>query len=529
MSSLQCPSTHRLRATAGPPLATGVDLSAMTPDLLWNMVVQNAVWSYPTETAVSQLRELSAGFAECVRQYRGKILSILTLAGQVAANPTVASVHALEAAQLPATASLMREYTWRGDEHHPYDVVLGVLVAWPSFEPNYTGPGVRVGNTLYGPRESSLVTVQPPRKARLRVIPADVFRKSHERFLSVDLSACDALEVVGARAFDQMHRHDDMDSITSLRLPGNPRNLVKIGAAAFRQSKLETLHLNGCTALTTIGHSAFRMSQLTVLELAGCASLLAIEYDAFYSSNLTQLTLNSCIALQVIEDGVFYMSALTTLHLSPCKALRVIGYGAFFRSPLSSLELGGCSALHNIEANAFAESNLHALDLSRCNAIEHIGYKAFYNSPLSVLNLTGCDKLRWIHDFAFYNAKLITLDFPSSNSIKGIGHSAFYNSPLSTLHLTGCAELTMIKANAFYNANLTALNLSNCTKLVEIGERVFFKSPLTYLDLGVAHPDRTISFHTNTFSSSTITGITDPGDFDPDSHIILLDSGIYTA
>jgi hypothetical protein len=87
----------------------------------------------------------------------------------------------------------------------------------------------------------------------------------------------------------------------------------------------------------------------------------------------------------------------------------------------------------------------------------------------------------------------------------------------------------MIKENAFYNANLTALNLSNCTKLVEIGERVFFKSPLTYLDLGVAHPDRTISFHTNTFSSSTITGITDPGDFDPDSHIILLDSGIYTA
>jgi hypothetical protein len=360
-------------------------MNGITPDLLWHTLVENAVWSYPTETTVSQLRELSAGFAVCVREHHEQILSILALARQVEANPTTVGVQTLMGAQSEEIASRVRENTWRGDVQQPYSVVLGVLVAWPPVETSVRG-----------------MTMRPPRIARLCVIPNRFTRWAYDCFGSVDLTECNSLSTVGL-GLNHL-------PITSLKLPEHARGL------------------------RSIAQSAFKTSSMTELDLKGCIALEKIEVCAFDEAILTTLDLTGCIALESIQPLAFHKALLTTLDLSHCTALDTIYGRAFQHSVLTTLDISGCVALIEIFPFAFHSSKLTTLNLEGCKALTSIHRDTFTNSPLVSLNLKGCSALSWVGHRAFSEALLTTLDF-SDCPFVGIGEEAFKKSPVIRLDL----------------------------------------------------------------------------------------------
>ena len=171
----------------------------------------------------------------------------------------------------------------------PYDVVFGVLVA------------------RFSASDVTATTIRPPREAGLRVIPDEAFPSSFDRIASVDLSLCDTL--------------------------------VSVGARAFKFARIATLNLSGVTALEEIGDAAFAFSPLVTLQLSACAALRRIGEYAFYSSRLTTLVLSDCTALEAIEKHAFSMSVLTDLDLKRCVALQTLGPYAFQGSPLTHLDV----------------------------------------------------------------------------------------------------------------------------------------------------------------------------------------------
>ena len=327
----RCPGTHRPRAGARSgsaadgalALATGTRLQDV-PDVLILTVIKSCFLSYPTSATLDFLNSVNKQWA----------------------------------------AFIQANTTWSRTPEQPYNVVFGVLVAL-EVPVNW---------------QPVSISIKPPAKARLRVIPDRAFSGAlhpAEHITKVDLSLCDVLEQIGTAAFNCAYK------MKTLILNGCVA-LQSIGKDAFCMSPLVTLELSGCVALRQIGEGAFQASKLTTLSLSPCLALQSIGGCAFFWSDLTTLNLSPCVSLQSIGPDAFFGSRMTTLNLSPCVSLQSIGQGAFHFSILSTLNLAGCIALRHIGQGAFYFSTLRTLDLDRCVALRQIGPDAFFGSVPAV-------------------------------------------------------------------------------------------------------------------------------------------------
>ena len=288
-------------------------------------------------------------------------------------SPTAATIERLKLVNSNWKRIIEKGTTFKYTKQQPYDVVFGVLVAR---ERPYDDRR---------PWEAGLIAIQPPKDAKLRLVPDNAFEDRFGLIVSVDFSGCVGLETIGAKAFT-------FSMLFRVNLSGCSK-LRSIGSFAFGNEDLKDLVTSGDIAnyssrrLDEIFPPTEAPSNLMTLSLKGCVALQEIGHGAFCEMNLCELDLTSCVALKDIGSYAFGQLQLRNLNLSSCIALKRIGDWAFWQSELIELNTSGCAALLTIGEMSFCDAKLRTLDLSGCTALVEIGDAAFFRSPLTTLNL----------------------------------------------------------------------------------------------------------------------------------------------
>jgi len=329
MSRSRFPSTHRLGTSAQsespvgrasrvasvrPPLATGNNIDALSPDL-FEEVLKLIFFRSPTATTIGRLKPVSTKWRDFIEAHT----------------------------------------TFKRTNQQPYDVVFGVLVAK---EMPY--------NVHDNPNTMDLIEIKPPNEAKLRFVPDNAFKDPYGLIVSVDFSACDELETIDAEAFTQ-------SPLFRVNLSGCSK-LRGIGSSAFGNEDRQItsiidplrLHLSGIVPMNprVPGETFVVRDRESFLSLLGCSALEEIGSNAFYNLKLVRkLDLSDCVALRNIRSSAFAMSRLSQLDLTRCFALKGIGSYAFGESILRNLILSSCTALEWIGPGAFQNSPLTKLDL----------------------------------------------------------------------------------------------------------------------------------------------------------------------
>ena len=198
-------------------------------------------------------------------------------------------------------------------------------------------------------------------------------------------------------------------------------NLQKVGASAFRESKITEANFPN---LTVIGERAFsNISALTSVTFGGVTEMG--DYAFYNSNNITDATFG--IGTTMIGDYAFASNvmreALTDVSLPD--SVTYIGTAAFMYSKkLTSINLKG---VKTVEAFAFRYAEqLSNADLS---GIERIGVRAFDHTAFTTANLAAAE---YVGEYAFLSVPLTSVTF---DSLKVVGIGAFVNTKLTTVTL----------------------------------------------------------------------------------------------
>lgn len=198
-------------------------------------------------------------------------------------------------------------------------------------------------------------------------------------------------------------------------------NLQKVGASAFRESKIAEANFPN---LTVMGERAFsNISALTSVTFGGVTEMG--DYAFYNSNNITDATFG--IGTTKIGDYAFASNvmreALTDVSLPD--SVTYIGKAAFMYSDnLTSINLSG---VKTVETFAFRyASKLSSADLS---GIERIGARAFDHTAFTTADLAAAE---YIGEYAFLSVPLTRVTF---DSLKVVGIGAFVDTKLTTVTL----------------------------------------------------------------------------------------------
>ncbi|MCM1531527.1 MAG: leucine-rich repeat domain-containing protein [Ruminococcus flavefaciens] len=190
--------------------------------------------------------------------------------------------------------------------------------------------------------------------------------------------------------------------LSLLSLQAQESTAPRILGFSCTYSKVTSLDVSGCTALTELNCGE---NQLTELDVSNNTALTSLDC---HGNNLTSLDVSGCSALTSLDcDG----NNLTNLDVSGCSALTYL-YCTY--NQLTSLDVSGCSALTYLYCTY---NQLTSLDVSACAALFYLDC-SYNRIPLSSLN--ECLHVTQLGIFDFYGQSdsitiLINQDFDLSS------------------------------------------------------------------------------------------------------------------
>ena len=323
------------------------------------------------------------------------------------------------------------------------------------------------------PTKPALTTVSLP--AQLTAIPDDAF-KGQKALTSIDLSNVTS---IGDDAFNGCAA---LDEVTF------GKGLTSIGATAFAGTKMTTLALNKCAALTTanVDYTAFPANAWTSIKLAGSqvsvsqinltkanaslkkitisahenaalyfagfTVLKSVVFDAYYDKDTDTDYGITDIAANAFGDASTdaYCPALATVELP--YTLKTIGKAAFEGSGLTAIEIPvgvtsigagafkDCAALADLTFEAPAEgSKIKGMTINK---------SAFEGTAVTKVKLTA--NVKSLKDDAFKDCtslKSFSAERVEANGLQAIGVSFDGCENLKSVTLPGTVQ--SIAANAF--------------------------------------------------------------------------------
>lgn len=212
----------------------------------------------------------------------------------------------------------------------------------------------------------------------------------------------------------------------TISVSGGPNDgtfdVVGISPVAFYRTKLKSVDLSACTALTAIGYNAF-LQTASLTDVAFPASLTSIGLAAFAGTGLKSVDLSVCTGMTEIGTQIFLNTTSLTDVTLPSSVIS-IGEGAFKNTGLTSVDLSAYTSLTTIGPEAFATMP-SLTDVIFPASLISIGELAFWETGLTSVDLSVCTGLTTIGVRAFVEARFLTdVVFPAS--LISIGKEAFY-------------------------------------------------------------------------------------------------------
>ena len=290
--------------------------------------------------------------------------------------------------------------------------------------------------------------------------------------------------------------------------------------ACHEDSRLTSLSVSGCTALTELDCSYNQLSSLnlssctaltklkcddnplTSINLSGCQSLKEFSWTGgkltsldvsqntaltklnCRGNELTSLNVSSCTALTYLNCE---KNQLTSLNVSGCTALRDLYCK---ENQLTSLNVSGCTALTELNCR---NNKLTSLDVSSCTALTELNCRI---NKLTNLDISGCTALT---ELDCGNNKLTSLDVLGCTALTTL--DCTYN-PLTSINLSNC---TSLKKFTWEKGQLTSLKVSGCTSLTEL---LCYKNQLTSLDVSGCTALTWLSCYDNQLTSLDVSSCT---------------------
>ena len=284
------------------------------------------------------------------------------------------------------------------------------------------------------------------------------------KLTSLDVSGCTALTELDC----------NKNQLTSLDVSGCT-SLTKLSC---RSNQLTSLDVSGCTALTKL--DCFD-NQLTSLDVSGCTALTELSCS---SNPLTSINLSGC---QSLKEFSWTRDKLTSLNVSGCTSLTEL-YCSY--NQLTSLNVSGCTALTKLSCSS---NQLTSLDVSGCTALTELNC---YDNSLTSLDVSGCTALRELY---CSSNKLTSLDVSGCTALTELYCS---DNRLTNLDVSGCTSLTELRCSS---NPLTSINLSECQSLKEFS---WTGGKLTSLDVSNCTALTKLKCNDNQLTSLNVSGCT---------------------
>ena len=230
-------------------------------------------------------------------------------------------------------------------------------------------------------------------------------------------------------------------------------------------SKLTSLNVYGCTALTTLycystGITSLDLSSNTSLKLLSAYSTKLSKIDGLANTQLQTLTLGHTSStnnnnLESLDlSGMSYLKDLTLAKSNKLKSLT----GLTSHATLTTVDLTDCTALTTLDC--YSNTKLTSLNVSGCTALKTLN--CYKNEVLSTLNVSGCTAMTTLK---CYNDKLSALDVTTLTNLTTL-HCYGENQAFSSLDLTKNTKLQDLRV--LYNRSLTSLDLTKNTALTYV-------------------------------------------------------------
>lgn len=227
-----------------------------------------------------------------------------------------------------------------------------------------------------------------------------------------------------------------------------PRDLVSIGAFAFKNCKPTTCDLTLPAGLKALGSAAFQGGGYTNIVLD--SALVSIAGGTFSGCSFASNNLVLPPGLVAIEGSTFQGSAFGgTIIIPPTVAY--IGQSAFENATrLGGVDFSQATSLTNISLFAFKTCISISNEFVFPPNIVNIDGSAFMNAGFRGAAVVVPRSLRVIGGNAFGGNKITGLDFSQATNLCEIWDYVFTSCPISSnLNLTACKRLEFIKDRAF--------------------------------------------------------------------------------
>ncbi|XP_061349871.1 disease resistance-like protein DSC1 [Gastrolobium bilobum] len=268
----------------------------------------------------------------------------------------------------------------------------------------------------------------------------------------------------------------DLSNLKSLYL-SDCKHLIELPDLSL-SSKLEEVHLDGCSSLMKVPSSILSLDSLFQLNLRGCKQLRYIQSEK-QSRSLQWLNLSGCSRLEkfsVSSEKLKYLilNATAIKNLPPT-----------FDTSLSitKLFLDNCSKLSKLPGNLGLLSTLNKLSLRGSN-IENLPDSIKNLSQLRALNVSNCRRLRSLPELPFFLQDLNASNCVSLETVSNLGITLVQDSfdrlkKRSLLRQIQEEEKMSIRHRKY----LGRFEFYNCIKLDQIARKTVMEEALIRIKL----------------------------------------------
>lgn len=176
--------------------------------------------------------------------------------------------------------------------------------------------------------------------------------------------------------------------------------LQRLPACIGRLHSLQTLDLDGCSALTLLPESIGHLTNLQTLNLRGCWKLERLPAPIQHIHSLEVLDMSGCGQLKQLSAGFGHLRSLHTLDMTNCTSLQQLPASFGQLASLQVLVLRGCSMLEEVPESSSQPGRLQTLDVSGCPKLKRLPASLGNSGSLLLLNLQGCISLDQLPDLS---------------------------------------------------------------------------------------------------------------------------------